>query len=69
MLKQFFTKAIITNAIHNFPSDENKQFFNDIDYMTGWEMRKDTIRYSQNFSPPDVELHCLYGDGIDTVER
>jgi len=37
--------------------------------MTGWEMRKDTIRYSQNFSPPDVELHCLYGDGIDTVER
>jgi len=46
-----------------------KEFFNDIDYMTGWEMRKDTIRYSQNFSPPDVELHCLYGDGIDTVER
>lgn len=30
---------------------------------------KDTAQYKLNFSAPDVELHCLYGTGIATVER
>ncbi|XP_061399219.1 phospholipase A2 group XV-like [Musca vetustissima] len=46
-----------------------EQFFDDIDYRTGWEMRKDTLHYTLNFGAPGVELHCLYGDGLDTVER
>uniref|UniRef100_A0A1I8P7E8 Group XV phospholipase A2 n=1 Tax=Stomoxys calcitrans TaxID=35570 RepID=A0A1I8P7E8_STOCA len=46
-----------------------EQYFDDIDYRTGWEMRKDTLHYTLNFSPPGVELHCLYGEGLDTVER
>ncbi|EDW04165.1 phospholipase A2 group XV [Drosophila grimshawi] len=53
----------------NYTMAQLEQFFTDIDYKTGWEMRKDTMRYTQNFSPPDVELHCIYGDGISTVER
>ncbi|XP_017153542.2 group XV phospholipase A2-like [Drosophila miranda] len=61
--------VLATTPSRNYTMAQLKEFFNDIDYMTGWEMRKDTLRYTQNFSPPDVELHCLYGDGIDTVER
>uniref|UniRef100_A0A1A9WZY5 Group XV phospholipase A2 n=1 Tax=Glossina brevipalpis TaxID=37001 RepID=A0A1A9WZY5_9MUSC len=45
------------------------QFFNDVGFPNGWEMRKDTMRHVLNFSPPDVELHCLYGDGIATVQQ
>lgn len=41
----------------------------DIDYMTGWEMRQDVLKYSVDFSPPGVEVHCLYGNGLDTVEK
>lgn len=37
--------------------------------MDGWEMRKDNIKYSENFLAPGVELHCLYGSNKQTVER
>lgn len=32
-------------------------------------MRKDTEQFTEDFSPPGVEVHCLYGSGVDTVER
>lgn len=32
-------------------------------------MRKDTISYQLNFQPPGVEVHCLYGANVNTVER
>lgn len=32
-------------------------------------MMKDTEPFKMNFSAPDVELHCLYGTGVDTVTR
>lgn len=31
-------------------------------------MREDTIKYT-DFTAPGVEIHCLYGSGIDTVEK
>lgn len=46
-----------------------KQYFDDIDYSVGWHMRADNLQFTLNFSPPEIELHCLYGDGLDTVER
>lgn len=32
-------------------------------------MVKDTAEYKVNFTAPGVELHCLYGTGVSTVER
>lgn len=43
--------------------------FRDISYPNGWEMKKDTESYQLNFTAPGVEVHCLYGIGVDTVER
>ncbi|XP_034101270.1 phospholipase A2 group XV [Drosophila albomicans] len=63
------SEVIAMTPSRNYTMAQLQQFFTDIDYQTGWEMRKDTIRYSQNFSPPDVEVHCIYGDGVSTVER
>lgn len=40
-----------------------------MDYPIGWEMRKDTEKFTEDFTPPGVEVHCLYGSGVDTVER
>lgn len=31
-------------------------------------MRKDLLKYTE-FTPPGVEVHCLFGVGVDTVER
>lgn len=51
-----------------YTMEQLEDFFKDIDYTDGWEMRKDTISYTQNFTAPGVELHCLYGSGISTVD-
>lgn len=32
-------------------------------------MYKDVHPFVNNFDPPGVELHCLYGYGIPTVEK
>lgn len=44
-------------------------FVRGIGYAVGWEMRKDVERYSVEFEAPDVEVHCLHGYGVDTVNR
>lgn len=44
-------------------------FHSDMDYPVGWEMYKDVHPYVANFEAPGVELHCLYGYGIPTVEK
>ncbi|XP_030384122.1 group XV phospholipase A2-like [Scaptodrosophila lebanonensis] len=63
------SEVLVETPSHNYTMASLEKFFEAIDYKTGWEMRKDTLRYTENFSPPDVELHCLYGDGVDTVEK
>lgn len=43
--------------------------FRAIEYPMGWEMRKDVERYSVEFQAPDVEVHCLHGYGVNTINR
>lgn len=43
--------------------------YRDINVPNGWEFRKDNEKYQLNFTAPEVEVHCLYGSGIDTVQR
>ncbi|XP_058125353.1 phospholipase A2 group XV-like [Anopheles ziemanni] len=51
-----------------YTMDQMEEFFNDLDYRNGWEMRQDTLPYTLNFTAPGVELHCFYGSKINTVE-
>jgi len=44
-------------------------FVRDIGYAVGWEIRKDVARYSVDFEAPGVEVHCLHGYGVDTMNR
>lgn len=52
-----------------YTMDQLEDFFKDINFTDGWEMRKDSLPYAMNFSAPGVEIYCLYGTGIDTVEN
>jgi len=36
--------------------------------MTGYNMYLDVKQY-MDFGPPGVEVHCLHGDTIPTVEK
>lgn len=62
-------EVLVETPDRQYTMAQLKEFLADLDYTTGWEMRKDTITYSLNFSPLNVEVHCLYGTGLDTVEK
>ncbi|CAD6998418.1 group XV phospholipase A2 [Ceratitis capitata] len=63
------SEVLIETPGRSYTMSQLKQFFDDIDYSIGWNMRQDNMKFTLNFSPPEIELHCLYGDNLDTVER
>ncbi|XP_019876595.2 phospholipase A2 group XV isoform X2 [Aethina tumida] len=62
-------EILIETEKKNFTINDLKEFFNDIAFPDGWEMRQDTEPYQLNFKPPGVEVHCLYGVNVNTVEK
>ncbi|ETN70244.1 hypothetical protein NECAME_14897 [Necator americanus] len=46
-----------------------EEFFNDINYTTGWEQYKVAAQMNGNLDPPGVKVHCIYGTGLDTPEQ
>lgn len=63
------TEVLVETETKNYTLNDLQQFFNDIDYPEGWEMKKDTEPHTLNFTAPGVEVHCLYGTGVPTVEK
>ncbi|XP_021917685.1 group XV phospholipase A2-like isoform X3 [Zootermopsis nevadensis] len=62
-------EILIQTDEKNYTTKDFKEFFEAIDYPVGWEMRKDVEKYSVEFQAPDVEVHCLHGFGVDTINR
>ncbi|ESO86506.1 hypothetical protein LOTGIDRAFT_220528 [Lottia gigantea] len=46
--------------------NDYKQFFTDINFLDGYEMRKDTENLIMDLKAPGVEVHCLHGHGLPT---
>lgn len=62
-------EVLVQTPKKNFSLSNLEEYFKYINYPEGWEMRKDTEKFQLDFKPPGVEVHCLYGTGVDTVER
>ncbi|XP_046677557.1 LOW QUALITY PROTEIN: phosphatidylcholine-sterol acyltransferase-like [Homalodisca vitripennis] len=62
-------EVLVETHERNYTWSDMKDFFNDIDYSVAWEMWKDVYNYTLNFAPPGVEVHCLHGYNVKTVER
>ncbi|KZC12915.1 PREDICTED: group XV phospholipase A2-like [Dufourea novaeangliae] len=63
------TEILVQSEQKNYTLSTLRDYLIDINVPNGWEFRKDNEKYQLNFTPPGVEVHCLYGSGIDTVER
>ncbi|XP_065075237.1 phospholipase A2 group XV-like [Ochlerotatus camptorhynchus] len=61
-------EVLVRSLSRVYTMEQLEDFFKDLDYTDGWEMRKDTLSYVLNFTAPGVELHCLYGSSINTVD-
>ncbi|CAF0721102.1 unnamed protein product [Brachionus calyciflorus] len=67
---RFWTRddILVTTPFRNYTVYDYEDFFNDIGYPLGNEMRKNTERLIYHFEPPNVESHFLYGTGLKTPE-
>lgn len=61
-------ETLVRTRTRTYTFAQLEQFFIDLGHPIGWEMRKDTLPFITDFSPPNVEIHCLYGSQINTVE-
>lgn len=59
--------VIVSTPKREYSVADLEDFFTDIGYPTGWEMRKDMMPFL-NFTPPEVETYCLYGTQLPTIE-
>ncbi|XP_050425580.1 phospholipase A2 group XV-like [Adelges cooleyi] len=67
----FFWKpddVLVQTEKTNFTISNYKSFFEGINYITGYEMWQDIRKY-KDFGPPGVEVHCLHGSTVTTVEK
>ena len=57
------------STLRNYTSQNYRSFFEDINYMVGYNMWLDVRNLTYDMTPPGVEVHCLHGYGIDTMHK
>lgn len=62
-------EVLVKTRKRNYTHSQLNEFFDDIGFQTGWEMRKDNIAFVENFAAPNVEIHCLYSTKMPTIEQ
>jgi len=61
-------KVLLSTPTANYTLRDYEQFFTDVGFPDGWEMRKDTEDLVAALEPPGVEVHCMYGSRVPTPE-
>lgn len=62
-------KVLIKNQNKEYTVEDYKQFFTDINYPIGYEMYLDVKSLANPLRAPGVEVHCLHGNKVSTMEK
>jgi len=62
-------EVLVETADTNYTIKDYKKFFTALSEPNAWLMREDTQNLISVLNPPDVEVFCLHGSGVDTVEK
>lgn len=57
---------IVFTPERNYSAWDYKDLFADMNYTRGYEMHMETESLTGPLPPPNVTLHCLYGEKMDT---
>ena len=63
------SEVLVETEGKNYTVEDYQQFFNDLSEPNGWLMREDTAGLLAGLPAPGVEVFCLHGEGVDTVEK
>lgn len=61
-------EVLVRTLTRDYTINDMALFFENLDYPTAWEMRKDSFPFLSD-APPNVETHCLFGTGVATLEQ
>lgn len=62
-------EVIVQTSTRNYTIRDYQDFFLDINFPTAYDYWQDTRPLVHDLVAPGVELHCLFGTGVDTAER
>ncbi|XP_061450403.1 phosphatidylcholine-sterol acyltransferase isoform X2 [Rhineura floridana] len=62
------THVFISTPSYNYTYNDYQRFFTDVNFEDGWYMWDDIKDLLKGLPPPGVEVYCLYGTGVPTVE-
>ncbi|KAH0953681.1 hypothetical protein HN011_005543 [Eciton burchellii] len=63
------TEVLVQSDFKNYTLNNLQEYFMDIGVPNAWEFRKDNEKYQLDFTAPGVQVHCLYGNKVNTVEK
>ncbi|GAB6026887.1 hypothetical protein CHUAL_013532 [Chamberlinius hualienensis] len=68
---KFWSKddILVSTSTRNYTVADYKDYFQDLKFTDGYNMWLDTKNLIYDLQPPGVEVHCLYGTGVDTEEK
>ncbi len=59
-------KPIVVTPERNYTAWDYKDFFTDMNYTRGYEMFEEIENLTGALPPPNITLHCLYGEKLNT---
>ncbi|CAH1388677.1 unnamed protein product [Nezara viridula] len=62
-------EVLVSTPDKNYTIKDLESFFNDINNPTGWKMYLNEKKFTEKLTPPGVEVHCLYGLGVSTIQQ
>jgi len=63
------TEVLVETSEKNYTVEDYEEFFKDLDEPNGWLMREDTYPLLAGLPAPGVEVFCLHGSEVETVEK
>lgn len=61
--------VLVQTRTRTYTYAQMNEYFEDLGYPQAWEMRKDNQKFVDDFPAPNVEIHCLYGSQMETIEQ
>ena len=59
-------EVMVVTEHRNYTVTDYKDFFHDVKFPDGWQMRLDTQNLIRDLTPPGVRMHCVHGSGLPT---
>ncbi|CAK9799552.1 Phospholipase A2 group XV [Anthophora plagiata] len=63
------SEVLVQTQQKNYTLSTLRDYLIDIGVPNAWEFRKNNEKYQLDFTAPGVEVHCLYGNSVDTVQK